>query len=244
MAVSLAVLDFFDSKRKIRVRKNNQPDPIQLNHEQEKQRIRKFYKTGKIESLRRAMQRVLDEIMWYDPDLEAYVMEKTGYAIDTRVDVKEQVLPVLDRGYIINDQEYRYVSMLHTTERQMKESELKNPLKKMMRRYHRDHPSPPLYIKDLFEVLSPDGCYWVKVFESGLDEDWANTSIHVSFKQNGLSTGGAGFCTIYGTDIDLEFIWESSHVLQIIHPSDAIFNSQWIDTQFHEHTLQIIYTAR
>lgn len=203
MAVSLAVLDFFDSKRKIRVRKNNQPDPIQLNHEQKKQRIRKFYKMGKIESLRRAMQRVLDEIMWYDPDLEAYVMEKTGYAIDTRVDVKEQVL-----------------------------------------RYHRDHPSPPLYFKDLFEVLSPEGCYWVKVFESGLDEDWADTSIHVSFKQNGLSTGGAGFCTIYGTDIDLEFIWESSHVLQIIHPSDAIFNSQWIDTQFHEHTLQIIYTAR
>jgi hypothetical protein len=244
MAISLAVLDFDNSKRKVRVRKNNQPDPIQLDHEQKKQRIRKLYEAGKTESLRRVMQGMLDDNILHNPGLEAYIMEKTGYAIDTQADVKEQVLPVLERGYIITDQEYRYVWMLHITEPSLKEAGLRDQLKKMIRKYRRTRPAPPVYFRQLFEVLSPDGCYCVRVFESGSDEDWADTSIDVSFKRNGLLMGGGGFCTIYGTDINLEFAWQDNHALEIIHPGDAIFNSQWTDINFGERALKIIYTTR
>jgi hypothetical protein len=202
MHISLAALDFINSKRQAPKSEHIGTGHWQDFHEQKKQRIRKFYEAGKTDSLRRVWKKILEEegCQWY-PDFDAFVKEQTGYTINTQ-----------DRLW---------------TDRAARISE-----------------EISFYSKGILEVFSPDRCCCARTHEAGLDEDSADTSIDVSFSKAGKLVGGTGFCTIYGTDIDLQLVWKDNHTLQIIHPADAIFNSQRTVISFGEHILQILYTAR
>jgi hypothetical protein len=245
--IILAAIDFAEDRRMPRVTRNNEPNEMNLRYERFRERAEKCDQAGKAVHLRRLFRELLEEeCLLYFHEFDAYIHEKTGYAINTQDGLRAQVSPVLERGYIRNGKEYENVSALYVVEYGMKNMPMAEKLRELIQQYQAGQPSPeiPYYSKNILAVFSPDNTCCARTHEGGPDEDSADTSIDVSFSNGGIPVGGAGFCTIYGTDIDLQLLWKDDHTLMVIHPGDAIFNSQWTDVNFGERALKIIYTAR
>jgi hypothetical protein len=242
-----AAIDFAEGRHMPRVTRNDEPNETDLRYERFRERAEKYDQAGKADHLHRLFRKLLkEECLLYFHEFDAYIHEKTGYAINTQDGLRAQVSPVIERGYIRNGKEYENVSALYVVEYGMKNMSMAEKLRKLTQQYQAGKPSQeiPYYSKNILAVSSPDRTCCARTYEGGPDEDWADTSIDVSFNNGGILMGGAGFCTIYGTDIDLQLVWKDNHTLQIIHPPDAIFNSQWTDVSFGERALKIIYTAR